>query len=72
MLASLPREYDPTSNGPNHLSKLADILATELTPLDRYFTVSSLMGRLRDPLDTPMIPQLRAAENAANENTKKN
>ncbi len=54
----VPREYDPTTTGPNYLSTAKDILATDLTPLDRYFSVSSLIGRLRDPLDTPLVQQL--------------
>ena len=44
----------------------ADImLETEVTPPDRFFTVSSLMGRLREDLATPLppnstLPALRA------------
>lgn len=56
----VPREYDPTTTGPNYLSTAKDILATDLTPLDRYFSVSSLIGRLRDPLDTPLVQQLES------------
>jgi hypothetical protein len=41
------------------------MLETEVTPPDRYFTVSSLLGRLRDDLATPLplnsvLPALRA------------
>ena len=32
------------------------MLDTELTPPDRFFTVSSLLGRLRDELTTPLPP----------------
>lgn len=32
------------------------MLATEFVPPDRYFTVSALMGRLRDPLKLPHPP----------------
>jgi len=32
------------------------ILSSELTPLDRFYTVSALLGRLREPLDTPLPP----------------
>lgn len=69
-ISALPREYDATStSGPNYLSSAKDILATELTPLDRYFTVSSLLGRLRDPLDTPLIPQLNSINHQHHINT---
>lgn len=54
----VPPEYDPSSKGPNHLSSAKEILSTSLTPLDRYFTVSSLIGRLREPLDTPVVSYL--------------
>jgi hypothetical protein len=70
-IVALPREYDATSTGPNYLSSAGEILATDLTPIDKYFTVSSILGRLRDPLDTPLIPQLGAQGNAATENPKK-
>jgi Bromodomain len=32
------------------------LLATEFTPADRFFTMSSLLGRLREPLAMPMPP----------------
>ena len=67
----LPREYDPTSTGPNHLFSVKDILATDLTPLDRYFTVSSMLGRLREPLNTPLVPQVEISWNDSSENPKK-
>lgn len=78
-VAGIPREYDPTKTGPNYLSSAKDILTTDLTPLDRYFTVSSLIGRLREPLDTPSIPQvlssedvdIKTADTNTNDNAKK-
>ncbi len=68
-VAALPKEYDATSAGKNFLSSARDILNTELTPLDRYFTVSSILGRLREPLETPLIPHMNG--NTAGENPKK-
>ena len=39
--------------GPNYLTTADEILACkDMTPLDRYFTVSALLGRVRPPLDT--------------------
>lgn len=32
------------------------MLESELTPVDRYFTVSALLGRLRDDMATPLPP----------------
>lgn len=46
----------------NYLEKSHDILKTELTPLDRYFTLSSMLGRLRDPIDTPPPPHSSLAK----------
>lgn len=43
--------------GPNYLTTADEILACkDMTPLDRYFTVSALLGRVRPPLDTPPPP----------------
>jgi len=56
--STIPSAYDPTNTiGPNYLTTADDILASkDLTPLDRYFTVSALLGRIRPPLDTPPPP----------------
>ncbi len=70
-IPAIPREYDPLSSGPNHIASTKDILATEFTPLDRYFTVSSILGRLRDPLDIPLMPKVGDKGGSNNENPKK-
>jgi len=55
--STIPSAYDPTSKGKNYLTSADAILSSmDLTPLDRYFTVSSLLGRMREPLDTPPPP----------------
>ena len=59
---AIPSAYDPNSKGPNHLSTVDQILFTELTPLDRYFCISALLGRLRDPLHTPPPPHSALAK----------
>ena len=40
----------------NYLSSVDAMLATEFAPPDRYFTVSALLGRLRDPMKLPHPP----------------
>lgn len=53
----IPPAYDSScTDNPNYLTSVEEILATELTPPDRYFTVSALFGRLRDPLSIPPPP----------------
>ncbi|GFH52618.1 hypothetical protein CTEN210_09094 [Chaetoceros tenuissimus] len=53
----IPPEYDSTNTTANHyLPTAQQILESELSPLDRYFTVSALIGRIREPLDTPPPP----------------
>ena len=53
----IPPEYDSTNTTANHyLPTAQQILSSELSPLDRYFTVSALIGRIREPLDTPPPP----------------
>jgi len=37
-------------------SAVSIMLSSEMTPPDRYYSVSALMGRLRDPLSTPLTP----------------
>lgn len=64
----IPPEYDATNTSTNnYLSSTDQILATELSPLDRYFTVSALLGRMREPFHTPPPPHsgLAAARLAA-------
>ena len=68
---TIPREYDPLSKGPNHITSAKDILATDFSPLDRYFTVSSILGRLKDPLDIPLVSKIEEATAINNENPKK-
>lgn len=71
VIPTIPREYDPLSKGPNHITTTKDILATDFSPLDRYFTISSILGRLRDPLDMPLVPKIEGATATNNENPKK-
>ena len=53
----IPPEYDATNLTVNNYLPTADkIIASDLSPLDRYFTVSALLGRLREPFDTPPPP----------------
>jgi len=53
----IPPEYDATNTTVNNYLPSADkIIASDLSPLDRYFTVSALLGRLREPFDTPPPP----------------
>jgi hypothetical protein len=61
LLPLLPLPYQPRGGGPegvgnkNYLSTVDEILKTEFTPPDRYFTVSAVLGRLKDPLKLPVI-----------------
>ncbi len=73
----IPPEYDATNvTAQNYLSTAEKIISSELSPLDRYFTVSALLGRLREPFDTPPPPhsglfKARQAAIAAAEKKKK-
>mmetsp|Transcript_2870 Transcript_2870/g.5386 ORF Transcript_2870/g.5386 Transcript_2870/m.5386 type:complete len:332 (+) Transcript_2870:107-1102(+) len=59
----IPPEYDATNTSVNNYLPTADkILDCELSPLDRYFTVSALIGRLREPFDTPPPPHSGLAQ----------
>jgi len=71
-IPQLPLAYQPGGGGSqsnggvghiNYLSSVDEILATEFTPPDRYFTVSAVLGRLKDPvkLPLPLNSQLGAA-----------
>jgi len=81
-VSTIPSAYDPLSTGINFLTSASSILSTELAPPDRYFTVSSLLGRLREPLDVPPPPfsalskarieAALAAEQRKKTNSKKN
>lgn len=44
------------NEGMSHKPPVATMLETEVTPVDRFFTVSALLGRLRDGLATPLPP----------------
>ena len=55
----------PSNSAATNSASVQLMLDSELTPPDRYFTVSSLLGRLRDELATPLppnsiLPELRA------------
>eukprot|EP01083_Nonionella_stella_P084155 232901_1 len=77
MISIIPPEYDATNTtAQHHLSTSEKIIASELSPLDRHFTVSALLGRLREPFDTPPPPHsglflARQAALAAAEKKKK-
>jgi hypothetical protein len=58
------------------ISSVDIMLETEVTPPDRYFTVSALLGRLRDDLAPPLppnstLPALRAQHGILQPATKK-
>ena len=61
-IPQLPLPYQPAGGGPggvgnkNYLSSVDEILNTEFTPPDRYFSVSALLGRLKDPMKLPLHP----------------
>jgi hypothetical protein len=58
----IPTEYDSTKSTANKYLPTAErIVASELSSLDRYFAVSALLGRMREPLDTPPPPHSRLA-----------
>jgi hypothetical protein len=44
------------SMDPAETASVDRLLTSEFTPPDRFFTISSLMGRLRDPLAPPLPP----------------
>jgi hypothetical protein len=59
----IPPQYDATNTSVDNYLPTADkIVACELSPLDRYFTVSALIGRLREPFDTPPPPHSGLAQ----------
>jgi hypothetical protein len=55
----LPQAYQPGSGDVNYLESVDAMLETEFTPPDRYFTISALVGRLREPLKLPYPPNSR-------------
>lgn len=59
----LPMPYQPGGEpGKGHINYLDSVdamLETEFSPPDRYFTVSALLGRLRDPMKLPYPPNRR-------------
>ena len=64
------------NNNSSKKSQVDIYLETEVTPPDRYFTVSSLLGRLRDDLATPLppnsiLPALRAQHGLLQQPPKK-
>mmetsp|Transcript_7072 Transcript_7072/g.12811 ORF Transcript_7072/g.12811 Transcript_7072/m.12811 type:complete len:257 (+) Transcript_7072:700-1470(+) len=69
----LPMPYQPgggqqqnNNNGHiNYLESVDAMLHTEFAPPDRYFTVSALLGRLRDPMKLPYPPNSRMGATAA-------
>lgn len=67
-IPQLPLPYQPGGGGPdgvgskNYLSTVDEILKTEFTPPDRYFTISAVLGRLKDPLKVPVMPNPDAME----------
>jgi len=61
----LPLPYqpggEPGKGHVNYLDSVDAMLTTEFAPPDRYFTVSALLGRLRDPMKLPYPPNSRLA-----------
>ena len=73
----LPLPYQPGGEpGKGHINYLdsADaMLETEFSPPDRYFAISALLGRLREPMKLPYPPNsLRAADFTLLPKSKKN
>jgi hypothetical protein len=68
----LPIVYQPNGGDVNYLASVDDILDTEFTPPDRYFTISALLGRLREPLKLPHPPNSRLHAHPLSIKTKKN
>jgi hypothetical protein len=73
-IPQLPRPYQPGGGGTpsnggvgsiNFLSNVDEMLATEFTPPDRYFTVSAVLGRLKDPMKLPLPPNSQLGAVAA-------
>ena len=64
-IPTLPTPYQPGGGVINYLDSIEDILGTDFSPPDRYFTVSALLGRLRIPLKLPATTSAAAAEAAA-------
>ena len=60
-IPGLPMPYQPGKGHINYLDSVDAMLETEFAPPDRYFTVSALLGRLRDPLKLPFPPNSRRA-----------
>eukprot|EP00804_Cyclotella_cryptica_P015745 CCRYP_013385-RB/>CCRYP_013385-RB protein AED:0.32 eAED:0.32 QI:137/1/1/1/0.66/0.57/7/716/328 len=69
-IPQLPLPYQPGGGGSpskggvghiNFLSNVDEMLTTEFTPPDRYFTVSAVLGRLKDPMKLPLPPNSVAA-----------
>jgi len=61
----LPTPYQPGGGAINYLEDVQQILGTDFSPPDRYFTVSALLGRLRIPLKLPATTSAAAASAAA-------
>lgn len=66
---------DPDASAKEN-AEIQAMLDSEITPPDRFFTVSSLLGRLRDELATPLppnsvIPALRAQSSLFPQKKKK-
>eukprot|EP00986_Skeletonema_menzelii_P019266 scaffold27390_cov154-Skeletonema_menzelii.AAC.2 len=64
-IPTLPTPYQPGGGVINYLETIEEILGTDFSPPDRYFTVSALLGRLRIPLKLPATTSAAAAEAAA-------
>lgn len=78
-IPQLPLPYQPGGGGPssaggvgniNYLSSADEILNTEFSPPDRYFTVSAVLGRLKEPLNLPVMANVDAMEVEETEQVK--
>lgn len=72
----LPTVYQPNGEpGKEHVNYLESVdamLSTEFTPPDRYFTVSALLGRLREPMKLPHPPNSRLHAHLSLAKSRKN
>jgi hypothetical protein len=75
-IPQLPMVYQPNGEDGrghvNYLESVDAILGTEFTPPDRYFTISALLGRLREPLKLPHPPNSRLHAHLSLAKSRKN
>jgi hypothetical protein len=68
----LPNEYNPNLQSEvNFLSTAEAIFGTVFAPHDRYFSLSALLGRLREPFTTPPTPHSQKEAKDGSDHLKK-